>query len=80
MSMVLLDLSSERAALGGFREGLRVQMLRRKKGTATDSRVALVSETMGFHERESDSSPPIFGGDHSAMEVLAGRPDSVAVC
>ena len=38
---------------------------RRKKGTATDSRVAPLLEKKGFQERESDGSPP-FSPTHTS--------------
>ena len=52
-----------------------VAQVRRKKGTATDSRAALLLETMGFHERESDGSPPFSPADTSigAYVVAFGR-------
>ena len=49
--------------------GLRRYEKRRKKGkkgTATDSRAALLLETMGFHDRESDGSPPFSPANTSA--------------
>ena len=43
----------------------------RKKGTASDSRAALVLETMGLHALESDSRPLFFRRRiHSRSESL----------